>query len=242
MTIKIKSKLNHLLNESRVYITFSFCAVVASLIPLMFKGNALWMNIVEYCTTTVFIFEYIARWILAGKTGRHGRISYLIYPFTPMAIIDLLTILPTFILINQGLRALRAVRLILIARLFRFVKDSRSVRVLSKVMERERDTLGVVCVLAIAYIFTTALIEFNVEPDTFNNFFDALYWACISLTTVGYGDLYPISLTGRIISMISALAGIAIVALPAGIITGGYIEAIKEYPHTAINAAALQEE
>lgn len=228
----LSTKLYRLLNENHYYMAFSLCVVIASLVPLMFKENALWMNIVEYCCVAVFIFEYIARWTFAYKTGHHGRLSFLIYPFTPMAIIDLLTILPTFVLINQGFRALRAIRLLLIARLFRFVKDSRSVQVIIRVIERERETLGVVCILAIAYIFITALILFNVEPDTFNNFFDAIYWACISLTTVGYGDLYPVSIIGRTISMISALVGIAIVALPAGIITGGYIETMKEFPKT----------
>lgn len=226
----LAQKVNHLVNENHAYMVFSFCVVIASLVPLMFKGNALWMNIVEYCATAVFIFEYIARWMAAPINIHHGRVSYLLYPFTPMAIIDLLTIMPTFVLLNQGFRALRVIRLILIARLFRFVKDSRSVQVIAKVIERERDTLAVVCIIALAYIIVTALILFNVEPDTFDNFFDAIYWACISLTTVGYGDLYPVSVIGRTISMISALVGIAIVALPAGIITGGYIEVIKEFP------------
>lgn len=66
------------------------------------------------------------------------------------------------------------------------------------------------------------------NPARFLNFFDALYWATISLTTVGYGDIYAVSTTGKIITMISSFLGIAIVALPAGIITAGYMKEIKE--------------
>ena len=86
----------------------------------------------------------------------------------------------------------------------------------------------IVGLLALGYIFISALIIFNVEPSTFPNFFDALYWATISLTTVGYGDIYAVSTTGKIITMISSFLGIAIVALPAGIITAGYMKEIKE--------------
>ena len=87
--------------------------------------------------------------------------------------------------------------------------------------------MTVVCVLAIGYIFISALVIFNVEPETFNNFFDAIYWAIywatVSLTTVGYGDIYAVSIAGKVITMISSVFGIAIVALPAGIITAGYM-------------------
>ncbi len=116
----------------------------------------------------------------------------------------------------------------MILRLFRFVKKSKSFSVITEVIRRERSVLGVVCLIAIGYIFLTALIVFNVEPDTFDSFFDAIYWACVSLTTVGYGDLYPISTLGRAIAMLSSLVGIAIIALPAGIITGGYIDVMRE--------------
>lgn len=81
--------------------------------------------------------------------------------------------------------------------------------------------------LAIGYIFVCTLIIFNVEPDSFNTFFDAIYWATISLTTVGYGDIYPITTLGRIITMVSSFMGIAIVALPAGIITACYMKEIE---------------
>ena len=67
----------------------------------------------------------------------------------------------------------------------------------------------------------------NVEPESFENFYDAVYWACVSLTTMGYGDIYPVTAVGRFFTMISSFLGIAIVALPAGIITAGYMTEIE---------------
>ncbi len=99
-------------------------------------------------------------------------------------------------------------------------------------MDESKEALSAVCTLAIAYIFITALIIFNVEPETFNTFFDAVYWATVSLTTMGYGDLYCVSVAGRVITMVSAIFGIAIVALPAGIITAGYMSAIQKDHNT----------
>lgn len=69
---------------------------------------------------------------------------------------------------------------------------------------------------------------FNVEPATFPSFFDAVYWATVSLTTVGYGDIYAVSTIGKVITMLSSVFGIAIVALPAGIVTAGYMEEINK--------------
>ena len=68
---------------------------------------------------------------------------------------------------------------------------------------------------------------YNVEPETFPKFFDAIYWATVSLTTVGYGDIYPVSSIGRVITMISSLTGIAVVALPAGIFTAGFMDELQ---------------
>ena len=90
--------------------------------------------------------------------------------------------------------------------------------------------------LALFYIFLTALVMFNAEPhtdpttgeETFDSFFDALYWATVTLTTVGYSDLCPVTDIGRIVSMISSLFGVAIIALPSGVITAGYLEELRE--------------
>lgn len=85
-----------------------------------------------------------------------------------------------------------------------------------------------VCILSGGYILLSALIMFQVEPESFKTFFDAIYWAVVTLTTVGYGDLYPVSDIGRVVSMISSVMGIAIVALPTGIITAGYMSELNK--------------
>ena len=82
--------------------------------------------------------------------------------------------------------------------------------------------------MAIAYVLISALVIYNVEPESFANFFDAIYWAACTLTTVGYGDVYPVTMTGRVISMISAVVGIALIALPSGIITSAYLDELRK--------------
>ena len=82
--------------------------------------------------------------------------------------------------------------------------------------------------LAGAYILVSALVIYNVEPESFETFFDAIYWATISLTTVGYGDIYPVTTIGRVVTMVSSLFGIAVIALPSGVITAGYLSEMNK--------------
>ena len=90
--------------------------------------------------------------------------------------------------------------------------------------------------MAVVYILVSALVIYNVEPESFNTFFDAIYWATVSLTTVGYGDIYPVTNIGRMVTMVSSVFGIAIIALPSGVITAGYLAEIdKEEEETKEN-------
>lgn len=182
---------------------------------------------IEYACVVVFILDYLARWVTADLKLGKGALSFVIYPFTPMAIIDLLSILPVFLALNDALRTLRVLRLFRAARAFKLIRYSRSASAISAVFEKQRQALLAVLCFAIAYILVSALVVFNVEPETFNTFFDAVYWAVVSLTTVGYGDLYPSSDVGRAIAMISSLMGVAVVALPSGIITAGMLDELR---------------
>jgi voltage-gated potassium channel len=113
-------------------------------------------------------------------------------------------------------------------RVFKIVRYSKNMQIISNVLKNSKDALLAVCTLAVGYILISALIILNVEPESFNSFFDAVYWATISLTTMGYGDIYPVTTFGRMVTMLSSVVGIAIVALPAGIITAGYMKEISD--------------
>ena len=148
-----------------------------------------------------------------------------------MAIIDLLSILPSLTVLNASFKVLRVLRLMRALRVFRIlraVRYSRSIRIIGAVLQRSKAELMAVGTLAVAYILISALVIFNSEPDSFDNFFEAVYWATVLLTTVGYGDIYPVTTIGRLIAMVSSLFGIAIVALPAGIITAGYMKELEK--------------
>ena len=201
--------------------------IIASLLPLCFKESSPILETIEYGCVLVFIVDYLARWATADLKLRKGALSFVIYPFTPMAIIDLLSILPVFNALNDALRTLRVLRLFRALRAFKLIRYSKSASAIAAVFEKQREALLAVLCLAICYILVSALVIFNVEPETFNTFFDAVYWAVVSLTTVGYGDLYPSSDVGRTIAMISSLMGVAVVALPSGIITAGMLDELR---------------
>lgn len=215
---------------SRFYDSFMMIVILISIFPLAFKTQTnLFLNI-DKITVTIFIIDYVLRLITADYKLNKGKISFILYPFTFMAIIDLLSILPSITLLNNGLRLFKIFRLIRTLRVFRIFKSfrySKNIQMVVNVFKRQKEALTVVCMLAGGYILVCALVIFNVEPETFNSFFDAVYWATVSLTTVGYGDIFAVSTAGKIITMISAVFGIAIVALPAGIITAGYMEEIN---------------
>ena len=154
--------------------------------------------------------------------GRSDITAFIRYPFTPLAVIDLISILPHFIFINSGFGLLRLIRLakaLRVFRIFRIFRYSSNIEIIISVIRRSKESLIAVGTLTVAYILTSALIVFNVEPRTFDSFFEAVYWATVSLTTIGYGDIIPVSFIGIFVTMISAFFCIAVIALPAGIIT-----------------------
>ena len=216
---------------SSIYDWMMIIVIIISLLPLAFKQETFFFLLVDKVTVSVFIVDYFLRWITADyKFGKGNAISFIRYPFSTMAIIDLISILPSLTIVNKGfkvLRVLRMIRAMRVVRVFKAVRYSKSFEIIGNVLRRSKESLIAVGMLASGYILISALIIFNVEPDSFNTFFDAIYWATVSLTTVGYGDIYPISTMGRIITMISSIFGIAIVALPAGIITAGYMEELN---------------
>lgn len=216
---------------SQAYDVCMIAVIVASLVPLAFKYTTPLFWTIERVAVCVFILDYLLRWGTADLKLKKGMKSFLVYPFTFMAIIDLLSILPVLTVLNEGFRSLRVLRLFTtmrVLRVFKILRYSRNINIIVRVFRKQKDALIVVGWLVVGYIFVTALVVFNMEPRTFNDFFHALYWATISLTTVGYGDVYPMSATGRFITMLSSVVGVAVIALPSSILTVGYLAEITE--------------
>lgn len=216
--------------KADLYDVIMFISILASIIPLAFKTHYLFFDTIDIITFFMFLFDYFLRWITADIKLNKGLLSYLKYPFTPMAIIDLLSILPSVTALNNGLKLFRILRLSKALRVFRVFKAfrySKNVTMIINVFQKQKNSLFAMCCIAGAYILISALIIFNVEPQSFDTFFDAIYWATVSLTTVGYGDIYPVTTIGRIITMISSVFGIAIIAMPAGIITAGILDELN---------------
>ena len=206
--------------------------IVVSILPLAFKKRYWIFQYTDEVTTNLFIVDYLLRlWTADFKLNDRSAAAFFRYPFTPWAIIDLVSILPTLAYLHVKLRMFRVFRLfrtLRVLRIFKALRYSKSMTIIMTVIRNSKEALGAVCMLAVMYILVSALVIFNVEGKSFDTFFEAVYWATVSLTTVGYGDIYPVTTAGRVITMVSSLFGIAIVALPAGIITAGYMEELVE--------------
>lgn len=220
---------------SHAYDVFIVAVAFLSIVPLMFRPQdmtpqmAVVLNMIDVVTVYLLFLDYILRWMThdfkvgkAGKLGKGGWRVFARYPFTPLAIIDMLAILPSLGVLPESLKFLRVLR---VTKMFRY---SKNLTIVANVFRAQRNTLLSVLAVALMYIFVSGLVMFVNEPNTFDNFFDALYWATTALTTVGYGDVYPVTDLGKFISMASSLFGIAVIALPAGIITGGFLEQVRQ--------------
>ncbi len=219
-----------------IYDWFMILTILISLLPLMFMETHRVFLYTELISTLIFVIDYLLRWSTADLRSNRRKIAFLLYPFTPMAIIDLLSILPAITLLNPAFKLFRFTRLLRLTRVFKIFGISSKMRLFLSILHKERQVLSSVFILALLYIFVTALILFNVEPhinpytgqQTFHSFFDALYWATVTLTTVGYGDLCPVTNIGRFVSMLSSLLGTAVIALPSGVITARYLDELRK--------------
>jgi voltage-gated potassium channel len=187
-------------------------------------------------TVSVFIFtiEYILRVWSSNhdpkfKHSIHGRLRYML---SLDAIIDLLAILPFYlhIMIGFDLRVLRILRLLRFFRLFRLTAYMKSAKVVKNVFKSRANELKLSFVLISFIIIIGACLlyfaEHNAQPKVFSSIPATLWWAVVTVTSIGYGDMIPITTTGKILSGLISFSGLAIFALPAGIITSGFLEEI----------------
>jgi len=189
----------------------------------------------ELISIIIFTIEYILRlWVcICDKKYQKGLSGRVRYALTPMALIDLLAILP-FYLPFTGLD-LRAIRIFRLLQFFRIAKSARyvtSLRLFARVIKSRKSELAITSiVMFMLIIFASTLMyhfEGDVQPDKFPDIPTSMWWAVSTMTTVGYGDVIPITGIGKFIASIVAILGIGLFALPTGILGAGFIEELQK--------------
>lgn len=191
---------------------------------------------IEIVSVIIFTIEYLLRvWtadlLFPKKKYWFAKVKYI---FSFIAIIDLLAILPFYLpfLISVDLRVLRILRIVRLLRVFKLNRYTNALTSVFIVFKNKKHELLSSVFVVLLLMVVAAVIMYNVEntaqPEVFRNAFDALWWALATLTTVGYGDIYPITVWGRILSSIIAFLGIGLVAVPTGIISAGFMESVEQ--------------
>jgi voltage-gated potassium channel len=190
--------------------------------------------VIDVFSVIVFTIEYILRlWVCTLHTKNQTPIFERIrYALTPYAIIDLLAILPFYIpmVIPFDLRFLRELRLIRIVRILKLGRYSESLQLFEEVLAKKKeDIIVAICILLMILVIASSLMyyaEHDAQPQKFSSIPHAMWWGVVTLATIGYGDMYPITPLGQFIGGIVVLIGIGVFALPTAILASGFIEVI----------------
>ena len=184
----------------------------------------------ELVSIVIFSLEYLYR--ISYSFTNNGLKGVLNYIFSFFGLIDLISILPFYLnqFINLDGRFLRILRLFRLTRIFKFGRDSNSLKLFTKALVSVREQLLFTLFLsALTILFSASAIyylENEAQPDKFSSITESVWWATISLATVGYGDVYPITVGGKIFATIISLVGIGVVAIPTGVISASFVEEI----------------
>lgn len=221
-----------------VLIVLNVTAVILESVASIQARYSNFFNWFEAISLVAFSFEYVTRiWAAPAVSEKYAGFSgRLRYAITPYAIVDLVAILPSFLLLSQvaagfDARPLRILRFFRLLRVLKVGRYSHAAQVLTKVLhDRRADlavALGAVLILLVLSSSVIYVAEHDAQPDRFASIPGSMWWAIITLTTIGYGDVYPVTDLGKIFGALTALLGVGIVALPAAIMASGFIEELR---------------
>jgi voltage-gated potassium channel len=173
------------------------------------------LRIIEIFCVVIFTVEYILRIYVADSKPR--------FIFSFFGLIDLLAILPFYLSFGVDLRSLRALRFLRLFRVLKLVRYNKAMNHFVRAMSSAKEQIFLFIFITMILIYFAAVgiyyFENEAQPEHFSSIFDSLWWAIITLTTVGYGDVYPITVGGKVFTFIILMIGLGIVAVPTGIIS-----------------------
>lgn len=214
-----------------VLILLNVLAVMAESVKSVEMQYGAWLSYFEAFSVTIFSLEYLLRLWAVTSIQRYGQpiVGRLRYILTPMAAVDLLAILPALLMwTGVDLRILRILRLTRMFRLAKLGRYSMALQAMGHVAREKREELVLSLMLMLVMLLVASslmyLVENEQQPEVFSSIPASMWWGITTLTTVGYGDLYPITAMGKLLGAIIAVMGIGLFALPAGIIASAFVE------------------
>ncbi len=235
----MKKKVSDFINYNKYFIKFIYSLIVLNVLTLILESYkelndnyGILFYSFEIFSVAIFTLEYLIRIWVSDKT-KEDKKERINFAFSTLGIIDLIAIIPFYLpfIFPFDLRVVRILRLFRLLRIFKLGRYSKSLKTIQYIFKETKAELSItVFVTFVLMILSSTLmyyIEHDAQPEKFASIGDAVWWAVATLTTVGYGDVYPVTALGKILSGIIALIGIGFVALPTGIISSAFIEKIQ---------------
>lgn len=212
-----------------LFVTFTLTFTIAPGLSRVLKG-------IELVTMIIFTVEYLLRIATADYLypNKKKKVAILLFMVSFYGIVDLLTILPYWLPIETiyGGAAFRIIRIFRIFHLFRVNSQSDAYNVIITVLKEKKgqllSSISLIAILMLSASFLMYSVEHNAQPEVFDNAFSGLWWSVSTVLTVGYGDIYPITVIGRIMAILISLLGVMITAIPTGILSAGFSEKYHE--------------
>jgi voltage-gated potassium channel len=240
----MKRRIYNYIEHNPVFIKFIYTLIILNVVSLIIGSykeiremNTKFLDYFEIFSVAVFTIEYILRlWTADQNEDYEGGpfLKRIRFVFSTFGLIDLIAILPFYLplILPIDLRIVRILRITRLIRIFKLGRYSKSMKTISSVLKETKSDLGITLFIAfIMLVLASTLmfyIESDVQPDKFASIGHSFWWAVATLTTVGYGDVYPVTAMGKILSGAIALIGVGIVALPTGIISSAFVEKISK--------------
>jgi voltage-gated potassium channel len=182
------------------------------------------LNWIELATVSIFSVEYVLRiWLSKRKLG---------YMFSFFGLIDLIAILPFYLSVGVDLRSIRILRLMRLFRILKLASYSDAIQTFQKAYTHIKAELAVFGVFSVLILYISSLgiyiFENEAQPEKFGSIFDSLWWSIVTLTTVGYGDAFPVTVGGKIFTSLIVIIGLGIIAVPTGLFASALSKTIKE--------------
>lgn len=203
-------------------ILLSLVAFSVETLPDLSDETQYWLQVIEIVCVIIFTIEYLLRIYVADR-----KLKFI---FSFFGLIDFLAILPFYLSFGVDLRSLRTLRFVRLFRVFKLVRYNRAIKHFTNAISTAKEEILLFLFVTVILIYLSAVgiyyFENEAQPEHFSSIFSSLWWAIVTLTTVGYGDIYPITVGGRVFTFFILLIGLGIVAIPTGIISSALTKTI----------------